>query len=145
MALSLFNYDPFFRITPFEQSLVLKKMNNDEGSTWMKIPITISEKGNQYSIQCETPGVKKEDINVKWNPEDSILSIDLEKAKRKEDKGEKTYRYEMFSEKMHRSIKLLDIDPKSISANLHSGVLNIDIAKMFQPKPQPVNISIQYF
>jgi HSP20 family protein len=157
MSLSLFNNrgffeDPFFDndslfdfTTPRTLGGWLNKvpLRDEEGQRWMTIPVNVSEKDNVLKIQCETPGLKKEDINLKL--QDDVLSIEFEKTRKKEDKGETYHRSEMFQGRFKRTLRLPEhIDQNSIQAQMNNGVLSICLNKLPQlQQPQSVNIPIQ--
>lgn len=157
MALSLFNNtgffdDPFFGDSLFDRSWnrtrplttwVNKSFTGDEGQRWMTIPVNISEKDNVMKIQCETPGVRKED--VKLSILDDNLTIEFEKSRKKEDQGLTWHRSEMFQGRYQRTLRLPEhIDQNSIQAEMNNGVLSVCLNKLPQVQSaQPVNIPIQ--
>ncbi|HZK33379.1 MAG TPA: Hsp20/alpha crystallin family protein [Tissierellaceae bacterium] len=89
--------------------------------------LDIKDKGDQYVIEAELPGVKKDEINLEIN--DGRLSISIEREEKKE-KEEKNYLHrERRYSSMRRSIYLGDVKEEDINARLEEGVLSIEIPK----------------
>ena len=89
--------------------------------------LDIKDKGDQYVIEAELPGVKKDEINLEIN--DGRLSISIEREEKKE-KEEKNYLHrERRYSSMSRSLYLGDIKDEDISAKLKDGVLCIEVPK----------------
>lgn len=90
--------------------------------------IDISETEDQFLINVELPGMKKEDINI--GLENGRLSISGERKFEKEDKGKTYHRVETSYGSFNRSFQLPDnVDEESVSANYENGILNISIDK----------------
>ncbi len=96
---------------------------SDEGSHLMKSDIYTD--GDEYAIDIELPGVKKEDVNLEYKNEYLTVSVTV-----KEEKNEKKYalrerRYASGS----RSYHIGEVDESTIKANFENGVLSIRFPK----------------
>lgn len=89
--------------------------------------VDIQEKGNEYCIEAEIPGAKKEEINLELN--DGKLTITVEREKTSEDEQKNYIHRERRYSSMQRSIYLADAETDGIKAKLEDGVLNITIPK----------------
>jgi HSP20 family protein len=89
--------------------------------------VDVKDKGNEFAVACDLPGVKKEEINVAVN--EGTLSVSVRRNEEKEDKNERYIHRERHSSSMTRSIYLGDIDQSGINAKLEEGVLNITVPK----------------
>lgn len=88
----------------------------------------IEELENEYLVTVEVPGVSKKDINIDY--EDNYLIISVEK---KEDVSDKKYlRKEITEASYQRSFYLENVNEDKIKAKLEDGILNIKIEKVKQ-------------
>lgn len=102
----------------------------------------ISENETEYVIHAELPAVKKEDIKVKVA--DGVLTLEGERRKEKEEKGEKMHRVERFYGSFSRSFALPDnADAASIKAESKDGLLTIKIPKIKSTPPKSVDIKVE--
>ena len=102
--------------------------------------MNLLETEDNYELQVESPGMKKEDVNILF--EDNILTISGEK---KTDSKEENSRYhinEICYGKFSRSFELpAHIDSDKIDAKWNEGVLNVTIPKSEKAKPKKININ----
>lgn len=90
--------------------------------------INISETEEQFSIEVEIPGMKKEDINI--NVENSTLTISGERKQKEEEDGRRFHRVETHFGSFNRTFQLPDhIDEDSIEASYNNGLLQINMGK----------------
>lgn len=89
--------------------------------------LDIEDKENQYVIEAELPGVKKDEVNLELNDGRLTISIEREEEEEKEDKNY-IHRERRYSS-MSRSVYLGDVKEEEISAKLEEGVLCINIPK----------------
>ncbi|MCI1966915.1 MAG: Hsp20/alpha crystallin family protein [Oscillospiraceae bacterium] len=101
----------------------------------------ILDEGDKFVLKADLPGFNKEDINISVEGDKLQLS-----AEHKEESGgdQKNYvrrerRYSAFS----RSFDLHGIDADRISANYQDGVLNLQLPKLAEAKPDSRKIEIQ--
>jgi HSP20 family protein len=90
--------------------------------------IDISETEDQFLIEAELPGMKKEDINI--NLENGRLGISGERNFKHEEEGKTFHRVETKYGSFSRSFQLPDnVDEESIDASYENGLLKISINK----------------
>ncbi|MGM9978530.1 MAG: Hsp20/alpha crystallin family protein [Clostridium sp.] len=91
--------------------------------------VDIREKENEYILEADFPGMKKEDINIDYIK--GYLTISGEKKTEKEEteKKENYIRKERSYEKASRSFYVGDINKDEIKAKFENGVLEITIPK----------------
>ena len=87
----------------------------------------IYEEGNNYIIEMDTPGMKKEDINIEF--EDGNLTISAEKKFDKETNKKYIHRERHSISKCSRSFYLGDVNEKDINAEFKNGILKISVPK----------------
>ncbi len=92
----------------------------------------IYEKDNNYVVEMDLPGFKKEDIKIECNRGNLIVTA--EKKHEDEDKNKKYLRRERSYGKYSRSFYLGDIDEERINAEFHHGTLRITIPKKDEHK-----------
>ena len=93
------------------------------------LKLDVKEKGNDYLVHAELPGMKKEDIHV--HIDGGIVSISAERKQEKEVKeGERVLRSERYFGKVSRTIQLgQDIDESKSTAKFTDGVLELTLPK----------------
>ena len=91
--------------------------------------VDIREKENEYILEADFPGMKKEDINIDYSK--GYLTISGEKKTEKEEteKKENYIRKERSYEKASRSFYVGDINKDEIKAKFENCVLEITIPK----------------
>jgi len=89
----------------------------------------IVEQGDQYVLNMELPGFKKEDIQMELK--DGYLLITAHKDTNKEEKDSKGHviRRERYSGSCSRNFYVGDVDQKDIKASFDNGELKISIPK----------------
>lgn len=90
--------------------------------------VDVQEKGDEYIVEAELPGVNKEQIALDLNDGRLNISVNREEEIKEENKNyihrERRYR------SMSRSIYLDHVKSENIKAKLDNGVLNIRVPKM---------------
>lgn len=86
----------------------------------------ISENENEYTLDIEMPGVKKDEINI--NFEDNSLIIEIKQEKNNES-NDSYIRKERSALNIRRSYYLENIDENSIKAKLNDGILKVIVPK----------------
>lgn len=114
MLPSRFFFDDF--LDDFESKKVDKMMKCD-----------VYEEDNKYVIEMDTPGIKKENINLEY--EDGNLTITV--SNKEEEHTEKKYlrRERVVVSKCSRSFYLGDINEDEIRAEFKDGILKISVPK----------------
>lgn len=90
--------------------------------------MNIHESENNYHIDAELPGIKKEEIQIKLK--DDYLVISGEKKSMTEESKKNYRRIERANGTFYRSVSIpRDIDRDKITAELSDGILQIDIPR----------------
>jgi len=104
--------------------------------------LDISETSDKYSIQCDLPGIKREDIEMNVLP-NRILEISCERKAVENGEEAKVNRQERYYGFVKRSLTLPDdVDEDQIAASYVDGVLDITIPKHPQEKREVKKIQI---
>ena len=102
----------------------------------------IYEEGNNYIIEMDVPGFKKEDINMEL--EDGYLKISVEKKDDQEDNDKKYVRRERHSyTKCQREFYIGNISEELIKAKFNDGILKISVPKEEDKKETKKIINIE--
>ena len=94
--------------------------------------VDIAENENDYVIEADLPGIKKEEIDLKI--EDNCLIISVEHTDEKTEEEKNYLHKERSVSSMKRRINLTNVKFDEISAKLDNGVLSLTV-----PKDNPVN------
>ncbi len=89
--------------------------------------IDIQDSENEYIVEAELPGVKKEDIEITLN--EGRLNLSVKKEEVTESKNKRYIHRERKYSQMSRSILLADASDVGVQAKLDEGVLTITIPK----------------
>lgn len=95
----------------------------------LSMPIEVTDKGSEYDIRAELPGIKKEDLDI--DIENDFLKINAKKIDETKEE-EKNYKHSEFSYgEFSRTIQLPEeIDIEKTEAKLEHGVLMINAPKI---------------
>ena len=89
--------------------------------------IDVQDNENEYVIEAELPGAKKEEINVEMN--DGRLSIFVKREEVVNEEKKNYIHKERRYCSMSRGIYLVDAQSEGIKAKLDNGVLSITVPK----------------
>ena len=134
--------DDFF--DDFDHSFFTRPISGKQASALMRTDIR--EKDNNYELDVELPGYKKEDIKLEL--QDGYLNITAEKHTNNEEKDSqgKLIRQERFTGSMQRSFYVgEDITEEDVKAKFQDGVLTLSIPKKdaTQQIPEKKTIAIE--
>lgn len=103
----------------------------------------VRETRKHYLIQCELPGVKKEDINVSL--QNGILKIEASHKEEIEEKEDEEYirRERHFGQFLRQFDMGGNVTDENIDARFEDGLLTIIIPKANHQPPQTPNIEIK--
>lgn len=106
------------------------------------MPIEISDKGEEFDIRAELPGIKKEDLDI--DIEDNYLRINAKKFDETKEE-EKNFKHSEFNYgEFSRTIQLPEeIDIDKTEAKLEHGVLKITAPKLHKDKEKSKKIQIK--
>ncbi len=135
--------DNFIRTVNDENSSLLNRhfdsyfpdANYWQDSEKFSMPIEVLDKGKEFNIKAELPGVKKEDLDI--DIEDNYLRINAKKIDETSEE-EKNYKHSEFSYgEFSRTVQLPEeIDIEKTEAKLEHGILKITAPKMQKEKEQ---------
>ena len=116
------NYDPFKDMENFEKRF----FGTDRISSFKT---DIKDNGNEYLLEADLLGFKKEDIDV--NLENNYLTIKAERKVENEEKDKKGryIRCERSYGSFVRSFDVSDVDTDKITASYEDGVLKLNMPK----------------
>ncbi len=106
------------------------------------MPIEVSDKGKEYDIKAELPGIKKEDLDIEI--EENYLRINAKKYDETKEE-EKNYKHSEFNYgEFSRTIQLPEeIDIEKTEAKLEHGILKITAPKIQKVKDQSKKIIVK--
>lgn len=114
-----------------------------EGILALRQPLVdLSDKGREFVLTAELPGVKKEDLDLQVTPEG--IEIDAEARQEREDSG-KDYAYHERSYSSFRRVLPFpeEVLPDQVEAKLTDGVLEVRLPKKEPtPKTEPVKVRV---
>ncbi|HZK02501.1 MAG TPA: Hsp20 family protein [Anaerovoracaceae bacterium] len=94
--------------------------------------LDVQDNENEYIIEADLPGTKKEEINVEMN--DGRLTIFVRREENVEEENKNYVHKERRFCSMSRGIYLVDAEGEGIKAKLEDGVLNIVVPKQDKNK-----------
>lgn len=102
--------------------------------------VDVKENTEAYTVSIEVPGVKQENLNLTL--QDNVLVIRGQKEQAQEQTTGQYRRVERSYGSFARSIALpRNVDPNGVTANLHDGVLVVQLPKHEMAKPRQINIA----
>ncbi len=108
--------------------------------TWSPA-VDISEDDNNFYLHVELPGLKKDDVKVRY--EEGLLTITGEKKAEREDKDLNYHRVERSYGKFERSFRLPSrIVNDQIKARFQDGVLEVTLPKAEEVKPKEIEVKV---
>lgn len=108
--------------------------------------INVIESDKSYTVEVAAPGMTKDDFNIHLG-EDNELMISMEKKSenKEENKDNKKYLRREFSYTQFQQSLVLpdDVDKDKISAQVHDGVLSIELPKRTPEQKAKVSRAIE--
>ena len=108
----------------------------------LSMPIEVADKGKEFDIRAELPGVKKEDLDI--DIEKDFLKINAKKFDETKEENQ-NYKHSEFSYgEYSRTIQLPEeIDIDKTEAKLEQGVLKIIAPKLLKEKEQSKKLIVK--
>ena len=105
--------------------------------------VDVRDEGDQFVLEADMPGMKKEDLKVEVN--DGVLTISAnydQNAEKKDDEDKYIFRERRFGS-MRRAFNVEGIREEDITAAFKDGVLTLTLPKQAEPeKPETHTIEI---
>jgi len=106
------------------------------------IPIELEDKGKNYELLAQVPGIKKEAIDI--DIEDNYMTISAKTSKEEKEENNNIKKSEFHYGSFSRTICFPeDVDTEKINAKLQDGILKIEIGKKEEKKDEKKKITIQ--
>lgn len=104
-------------------------------------PVNISETKNDYELEFNVPGRKKEDLKI--SVDKNILTVSFEKKEEIADENRKQIKREFTLQPFKRSFTLDDkVIPDNIAAKYENGLLILTIPKKEEVKAEAKTIAV---
>ncbi|HEX3016797.1 MAG TPA: Hsp20/alpha crystallin family protein [Caproicibacter sp.] len=101
----------------------------------------IIDQGDKYLLKADMPGFNKEDINI--NIQGNQLTVSAEHKEETNDTNKNYIRRERKYGAFSRSFDIEGIDAGKICASYNNGVLELQLPKIIEVKPEAKTIQIQ--
>jgi len=109
----------------------------NQPGTKRKIDMDFVDKGAEYSLKADLPGVPKDQIDVKL--EDNLLTISSERKDEADQETDGVVYKRRYYGKISQSMQLpKDVNKENISAKYQDGVLELTIPKLAQQQGERV-------
>jgi len=101
----------------------------------------LKETEDNYLVEADLPGVKKENINIEFH--NGNLTISAKRDETVEDKKENYVRRERHYGEFKRSLYIKNVDENKINASFNDGVLRVTLPKLEKGPDSRKRINIQ--
>ena len=147
--MELMRYDPWLNLSRPEW--LLRFLSSDwmepfsDEESWATagfVPaVDIIERDNEYVLEAEVPGLKKDEIRI--DLKDGVLTISGERKYEDEEKKDKYTRVERCYGSFTRSFTLPDhVETDKIDASYKDGVLTVTLPKGEKARPKAIDVKI---
>lgn len=120
-------YNPFKVFDDFEKSFW-------NGSELAEFKTDIKDNGNEYVLEADLPGFKKEDIKIDVDENTLVISAERHSESENKDKKGNYIRVERSYGSFSRSFDVSGINTDDISASYEDGVLKLNMPKKTEKK-----------
>ena len=103
--------------------------------------VDLKETTDNYLVEADLPGVKKENINIEFD--NGNLTISAKRDETLEDKKENYVRRERHYGEFRRNLYIENVDENRIDASFNDGVLKIVLPKLNKGNNNRRRINIQ--
>ena len=104
--------------------------------------IEMFEKDGQLVLRADLPGLTKNDVKV--DIAEDVLTIEGERRKEHEEKGEGFYKSERSYGGFYRVVPLPEgVSPESVNATFRDGVLEVTMKAPARPKVEPRRVEVK--
>src|SRR5699024_1363233 len=106
---------------------LLFRSQNMRETIWDTFKVDVRETVNEYVVEAELPGVKKDEVDISLN--EGRLTITVKREENVEERKDEYIHQERKVGSMQRSLFLENAKPETGSAKLTDGVLRITVPK----------------
>jgi len=112
-------------------------------NTTMNFPaVNISETKDNYELEFNVPGRKKEDFKI--TVDKNILTVSFEKKEENKEENRQFIKREFITQSFKRSFTLDEkINADNINAKYENGILSLTLPKKEEVKENPKEISVK--
>jgi len=134
--------DPFGALTSFDSDLLGGSGGFGRELGQMMPAMDVKDCGDNLCVQCELPGLRKEDVNIELHENQLTISGKRENTWKQE--GENWVSQERQWGSFSRSIPVPEgVKPEDITANFGDGVLELKVHKPASMREQRHRIQLQ--
>jgi HSP20 family protein len=101
----------------------------------------VFEQGDNYIIEADMPGMKKENINIGY--ENEYLNITANKESNEAEENKNYVRRERLNSQYRRSFYVGQIDESQVKAHFENGILKVVVPRKQLPNANQKPISIE--
>jgi HSP20 family protein len=147
-TMAIMRWDPFGEMLKMQRDMdrIFSRMGSAEGAgatsvAWMP-RINVKQSGDDLAVQVELAGVTPEDVDLEVT--DGVLTVRGERTSKTEKEDEGWLIRESSYGTFERSVVLPEgVDPASITADFHDGVLEIHVPKALEAaRPKTTKVAI---
>lgn len=102
---------------------------NDSRAYRGNLKVDVQDLEKEYIVLADVPGIQKEELEVHFENERLLISINKEMSNESDENSNYIHR-ERYNESLSRSIYLKDVDPTKFKAKLDNGVLTVTAQKL---------------
>lgn len=106
-----------------------------------KMKVDIKEREEEYILEAELPGIKKEEIVLE--AKDNILTISIEKDEKIDEEKENYIIKERRYGSMSRSFSIDNVNIEKIKAKFENGILSVTLPKLESKNNKSKKINIE--
>ena len=106
--------------------------------------IDLADKGKEYLVRAELPGIKKEDLNIELTENSVVISGEMKAEENDDDKDKGYIRRERRYASFYRSLPLPEnIVTEKADAELKNGVLTVTLPKAASPSRKSKKVRVK--
>lgn len=126
-------FEDFFKPYRYE-------VRSEENST-MTPRVDVSENENEYHVQVDLPGFKKDEVDIEVN--DGHLKMTAHHEGQKDGKKEKYLIQERRYGTWSRTFRLPeDVSSEDVKADMSEGILDVTLPKKEESKPKRIKVKV---
>lgn len=129
-------FDPFREFEEMERNFF-----GGAASAMTSFRTDVSDMGEAYKLECELPGLKKEDIQI--DIENDCLTITAQRRQSDEEKNTNYIKRERFYGSFSRSFDVSGIEVDGIEAAYNDGILTVNMPKRAELMPVSRKLEIK--